>query len=149
MEAYADANYAGSLVDRRPTTGYCMFLDGKLVTWRSKKQTVDTRSIAVLKFRAMKHGICEVLWLKIILNYLKIKREWSMKLYCDNKSAISIAHNLIQHDPTKHIDIDRHFIKEKLKSSLVTIPYVSSSNKLVDVLTEGCLQHGFKKLLAS
>lgn len=72
-----------------------------------------------------------------------------MKLYCDNKSAISIAHNLIQHDPTKHIDIDRHFIKEKLKSSLVTIPYVSSSNKLVDVLTEGCLQHGFKKLLAS
>lgn len=61
MEAYADANYAGSLVDRRPTTGYCMFLDGNLVTWRSKKQTVDTRSIAELKFRAMKHGICEVL----------------------------------------------------------------------------------------
>ena len=61
-----------------------------------------------------------------------------MKLYCDNKSAISIAHNLVQHDRTKHIEIDRHFIKEKLENGLITILYVSSSNQLADIL-RGCL----------
>ncbi|RVW46001.1 Retrovirus-related Pol polyprotein from transposon RE1 [Vitis vinifera] len=72
LEAYTDADYAGSLVDRRSTTGYCTFLGDDL----------------------------------------RIKWDDSMKLYCDNKSAINIAHNPIQHDRTKHIEIDRHFIKE-------------------------------------
>ena len=44
-----------------------------------------------------------------------------MRLYCDNKSAINISHNFIQHDCTKHIEIDRHFIKEKLDSGLFAL----------------------------
>lgn len=66
------------------------------------------------------HGICELLWLKIILNDFKIKREGSTKLYYDNKSDISIAHDRVQHDRTENIEIDRDFIKEKLESGLVT-----------------------------
>ena len=49
-----------------------------------------------------------------------------MKLYCDNKSAITIAHNPIQHDRTKHIEVDRHFIKEKLEEGVVCMSYVPS-----------------------
>ncbi|KAI0519393.1 hypothetical protein KFK09_006839 [Dendrobium nobile] len=64
-------------------------------------------------------GICELLWIKIILEDLKVKWDEPMKLHCDNKSAISIAHNPVQHDRTKHIEVDRHFIKEKLDSGLV------------------------------
>lgn len=71
------------------------------------------RSSAEAEFRAMADGVCELLWAKVILHDLKIKWKMPMKLYCDNKSAISIAHNLVQHDRTKHIEIDRHFIKEK------------------------------------
>ncbi|WVY92731.1 hypothetical protein V8G54_031819 [Vigna mungo] len=93
LEAYTDADYARSIVDRRSTTGYCTFLGGNLVTWRSKKQGVVARSSAEAEFRAMAQGICELLWLKIILEDLRIKWEEPMKLYCDNKSAISIAHN--------------------------------------------------------
>nr|KYP52584.1 hypothetical protein KK1_025538 [Cajanus cajan] len=93
LEAYTDADYAVSIVDRRSTTGYCTFLGGNLVTWRSKKQGVVARSSAEAEFRAMAQGICELLWLKIILEDLRIKSEGPMKLYCDNKSAISIAHN--------------------------------------------------------
>ncbi|KAK5845013.1 hypothetical protein PVK06_001165 [Gossypium arboreum] len=98
LEAYTDADYAGSMVDRRSTSGYCTFLGGNLVTWRSKKQNVVARSIAEVEFRAMALGVCELLWLKIILEDLKIKWEGPMKLYCDNKSAINIAHNPVQHD---------------------------------------------------
>ena len=56
-----------------------------------------------------------------------------MRLYCDNKSAISIAHNPVQHDKTKHIEVDKHFIKEKLDSGQICIPYISSSDQLANV----------------
>ncbi|KAG8471344.1 hypothetical protein CXB51_036384 [Gossypium anomalum] len=73
-------NYAGSMVDRRSTSGYCTFLRGNLVTWRSKKQNVVARSSVEAKFRAMALRVCELLWLKIILEDLKIKWEGPMKL---------------------------------------------------------------------
>ncbi|WP_216666954.1 Ty1/Copia family ribonuclease HI, partial [Proteus mirabilis] len=63
--------------------------------------------------------MCELIWLQRILNELKLEVEQPMKLYCDNKAAISIANNPVQHDRTKHIEIDRHFIKEKLEAGIV------------------------------
>ena len=60
-----------------------------------------------------------------------------MKLYCDNKSTINIVHNTMQHDRTKHIDIDRHFIKEKLEEGVVCMSYVPSEHQLVVILTKG------------
>ena len=73
LEAYTDADYAGSVIDRRSTSGYYTFLGGNLVTWRSKKQNVVARSSAEAEFQAMAQGICELLWLKIILEDLKIE----------------------------------------------------------------------------
>ena len=95
LEAYIEANYAGSIVDRISTTSYCTFLGCNLVTWRSKKQNVVARSSAESKFRAIAQGLCELLWLKIILNDLRIKWDDLMKLDCDNKSTINITQNPI------------------------------------------------------
>ncbi|RVW81121.1 Retrovirus-related Pol polyprotein from transposon RE2 [Vitis vinifera] len=89
-----------SIDDRRSTSSYCTFLGGNLVTWRNKKQNVVTRSRAEVEFRVMALGVCELLWLKIILEDLKIASKGPMKLYCDNKSAIDITHNPVQHDRT-------------------------------------------------
>lgn len=61
---------------------------------------------------------------------------WPVRLYCDNKSAISIVLNLVQHDQTKLIQADKHFIKEKLDSGLTCMPYVSTGCQLADVLTK-------------
>ncbi|CAJ2640143.1 unnamed protein product [Trifolium pratense] len=139
---------AWSIVDRRSTTGYCTFLGGNLVTWKSKKQSVVSRSSAEAEFRAMAQGICELLWLKSILEDLRIKSDEPMKLYCDNKSAISIAHNPVQHDRTKHIEVDRHFIKEKLDSGLICTPYVSSQGNLADLLTKGLNGNNFERIVS-
>lgn len=89
-------------------------------------------------------GFSEVLWLKIILDDLTIKRSGTIKLYCDNKSAISIAHNPVQNDWTKHIEIGRHFIEENIESGLISTLYVSSCDQLTDVLTKDFLLHDFK-----
>nr|KYP52007.1 Copia protein [Cajanus cajan] len=146
LEAYIDVDYVGSIIDRRSTTGYCTFLGGNLVTWRSKKQNV-ARSSAESEFRGMTQGICELLWLKIILEDLKITWDGPMKLYCDNKSAINIAHNPVQHDRTKHIEVDRHFIKEKLDSGLICTPYVPSQRQLADILTKGLRCPDFERII--
>ena len=136
LEAFSDADYAGDVVTRRSTTGYCVYLGGNLVSWRSKKQGVVARSSAEAEFRAATHGICELLWIRIILNDLRIEWQDPMKLYCDNKSAISIAHDPVQHDKTKHVEIDRHFIKEKIDAGNLQISHVSSEFQLADLLRD-------------
>jgi hypothetical protein len=137
VECYTDADWAGALDDRRSTSGYCAFVGGNLVTWRSKKQSVVARSTAEAEFRSMAHGVCEVLWLRILLMELGLFESKPLMLYCDNKAALDIANNPIQHDRTKHIEIDRHFIKEKMDRGIICMPYVSSSNQLADILTKG------------
>ena len=93
VEAYTDANWADSITDRRSTTGYCTFVGGNLVTWKSKKQSVVARSSIEVEFRSMEQGVCELLWVKIILSDLGFGPKDSMKLYCENKATIDIAHN--------------------------------------------------------
>ena len=80
-------------------------------------------------FRAMANGVCEVLWIKRVLGELKLDIEAPMRLFCDNKSAISIANNPVQHDRTKHIEIDRHFMKEKLENGVICCRSSLQSNK--------------------
>ena len=72
------------------------------------------RSSAEAKFRGMAHGVCELLWIKRILHDLGLCKKNPMILHCDNKAAIAIVNNHVQHDRTKHIEVDRHFIKDHL-----------------------------------
>lgn len=73
---------------------------------RSKKHDIVARSNAEAEFYAMALGKSVLLWQKITLDNLKITRIRSMKLFCHNKFAINIAHKLVRHDRTKHVDID-------------------------------------------
>ncbi|KAH9751535.1 hypothetical protein KPL71_014332 [Citrus sinensis] len=147
VEVFTDANWAGLVSDRRSTSGYCTFLWGNLITWRSKKQNVVARSSTEAEFRAMANGVCEVLWIKRVLGELKLDIEAPMRLLCDNKSAISIANNPVQHDRTKHIEIDRHFIKEKLENGVICMPFIPSEQQTADVLTKGHFRPKFESFI--
>ena len=132
METYIEADRANFVTDRRSTSGYCTFIGGNLVTWRRKKQLVVTRS-------SMAQGIYELLWIRMMLFDLGMNLEGRMKLYCNNMSNISITHNLVHYDWPKHVEIDWHFIKEKLENREILIPYVASKGQLADFLIERLL----------
>ena len=81
--------------DRRSTSGYFTFVGGNLVTWKSKKQNVVARSSAEAEFRGMTLGLCEALWLRLLLQDLGYLSRQPIRLFCDNKAVCDIAHNLV------------------------------------------------------
>jgi hypothetical protein len=133
---YSDADWAGCNTDRRSTSGYFTFVGGNLVTWRSKKQNVMALSSAEAEFRSMSKGICELLWLRKLMKELGYPTCKEISLFCDNKAAIAIAQNPVQHDRIKHIEVDRYFIKENLETKTINFPFVKSSQQLADILTK-------------
>lgn len=92
----------------------------------------------------MTNGVCELVWIKRIVRELKLKFEDPMRLFCDNKSIISIVHN-----PAKHVGVDRHFIKDKIEKGTLTVEYVPSSHQLIDLLTKGLSKQTHESWLAS
>ena len=146
IEIFSDADWAGSVTDRRSTSGYCSFVWGNLVTWRSKKQSVVARSSAEAEFRAMAQGICEGIWLNRLLEELRVPLKHPMVLYCDNQAAISIAKNPVHHDRTKHVEIDRHFIKEKIEEGVFKVSYTPTNCQTADILTKALARVNFEDL---
>ena len=118
-----------------------------MVTWRSKKQTVVARSTTEAELRLVAHEICEVLWLKILLEELEVMVKLPLRIYCDNKVAINISHNLVHHNRTKHVEVDRYFIKEKIEDGTICITSVPTTKQVADVLTKGLLRPLFEKLI--
>lgn len=136
IDGYTDVDWGGSISDRKSTSGYFTFVGGNLVTWRSKKQNVVALSSAEAEFRGIAKGLCELLWLRRLMSELGLSPSTEMNLFCDNKAAIQISHNPVQHDRTKHVEIDRHFIKDYLEKKIIRFPFVKSEEQLADMLTK-------------
>ena len=134
-------------MDRRSTLGYCTFVWGNLITLRSKKQTVLARSSVEAESRSLAHGLCEILWLKHLLEELRVPVQIPLKLFCDNKAAKNISHNLVHYDRIKHMEVDRHFIKEKVEDGTICIVYVPTSSQVADVLTKSLWKLDFEKMI--
>ena len=130
-------------MDRKSTSSYFTFIGGNLVIWRSKKQKVVALSSVEAEFRCMAKGLCELLWLRSLLAEIGFPPSLAMNLFCDNKAAIDISHNPIQHDRTKHMEVDRHFIKHNSEEKIIQFPFVKSKDQLTDILTKAITSKNF------
>ncbi|GJT59694.1 hypothetical protein Tco_1003227 [Tanacetum coccineum] len=140
---YSDSDLAKCSVTRRSDSGYCVFVNGNLVSWKSKKQATLSKSSAEAEYRAMDSATCEVMWIIKVLKDFNIDNVIPVNLFCDNKSAIQIASNPVIHEKTKHFDIDFQLVREKIASGLIKIVNVESKNQVVDISTKalGTFQH--------
>jgi Reverse transcriptase (RNA-dependent DNA polymerase)/Integrase core domain/gag-polypeptide of LTR copia-type/GAG-pre-integrase domain len=132
---FSDADWAGSC-DRKSTTGFCTFVGGNLVTWRSKKQNVVARSSAEAEYRAMASTASELIWIKHLLHDMLIESPEPIQMFCDNQAARHIASNPVFHERTKHIEVDCHFIRDKVQSKEIAIPFIRSQEQLADIFTK-------------
>lgn len=113
-----------------------------------EKQKAKCCGSAEAQFRAMAQGICEGLQIYRVLKEHKKSVELPLKLYCDSKAAISIACNSVQHDRTKYIEIDRHFIKEKLDARTTGFLFIPSNQQMTNILTKGLARIKFDQLIS-
>ena len=136
IECFSDVDWAGPKEDKRSTSGYYVFVGWNLVSWKSKKQSVVSRSSVESEYRAMTQSVCEIMWLHQLLMEVGIDTPVPTKLWCDNQTAFHITSNPVFHERIKHIEIDCHFVREKIQPSLISTGYVKTGEQLGDIFTK-------------
>jgi hypothetical protein len=145
LVGFSDSNFAGSLMDRKSTSGACHFLGRSLVSWSSKKQNSIALSTAEAEYIAAGSCCTQILYLKQSLVDYNIKLG-SVSLLCENESAVKIAKNQVLHSRTKHIDIRHHFLREKEANGDIALQNVRSKEQLVDIFTKPLNERIFVRL---
>jgi hypothetical protein len=110
-----------------------VFLRDNLVFWSAKRQTVVSRSSAEAEYHAIANGMAEATWLRQLLHEFQTPPSWCTLIYCDNISVMYISTNLVQHQCTKHVEIDLHFIREKVAIGQIRVLHVLTTSQFADI----------------
>lgn len=134
--AFSDADWAGCPTTRRSTTGYCTFLGSNIISWCAKKQSTVARSSTEAEYRAMAHTAAELTWLSYILADLHIPISRTPVLYGDNLSALYLTVKPVFHARSKHIELDYHYVRERVAQGALVTKHVSTFHQLADIFTK-------------
>lgn len=147
LSAMSDADWASDLVDRRSTSGFCVYFGSNLVAWSSKKQPVVSRSSTEAEYRALALAVSELTWLRSLLHELRypLSNEPPI-IFCDNQSTVQLSANPVLHSRSKHLELDLHFVREKVQSKLVAVTHISSTDQIADALTKPLAKSQFFNL---
>ena len=148
LKSYCDADWAACLDTRRFVSGFCIFLGDSLISWKCKKQHVASRSYAKSEYRAMATITSEIVWLISLLKTFGLEHKQVASLYCDNRAALYIAANPMYHERTKHIEVDCHFIREKIQDDTIKTFHVPSRHQVADFFTKALGHKQFHYLLS-
>ncbi|KAE8713459.1 hypothetical protein F3Y22_tig00110209pilonHSYRG00092 [Hibiscus syriacus] len=136
ITAFADADWAGSMDDRRSISGNYLYLAGNLIVWSSKKQKTISRSTTKAEYKSLADVSSDATWVAALLDSMGIELQGTPVIWCDNSSAISMSANLIYHAKTKHVELDVHFVRENVATNKLKVNYVPSSHQVADGFTK-------------
>ena len=136
ISAFSDADWAGSPDDRKSTSGFAVFLGSNLVSWSSRKQPTVARSSTEAEYKALANATAEIIWLQSLLGELGVYQSRAPTLWCDNLGATYLSANLVFHARTKHIEIDFHFVRERVARKALEVQFVPTQDQLADGLTK-------------
>jgi hypothetical protein len=137
LNAFCDSNWANGPDDCWSTTGFGIFLESCLVSWSAKKQSVVAWSGTEAKYRAMVVTTADLYWIWMLLKDLQVPLPSLPVLWCDNVGALALASNPVFHARTKHIEVDYHFIREKVVNRDMSLKFISTGDQHADIFTKG------------
>nr|GEV26231.1 copia protein [Tanacetum cinerariifolium] len=143
--AYADSDHVGDYVDRKRTSGICTFMGCCLTSWFTKKQTALAISTTKAEYVSVEKACQQALWMKQALINYEVRLD-DILITCDNKDAINLTKNLVQHSRTKHIKICYHFLRDNVQKGHISIEKVSSINNIAAILTKPLKRESFNNL---
>nr|GEV30493.1 retrovirus-related Pol polyprotein from transposon TNT 1-94 [Tanacetum cinerariifolium] len=146
LTTYAAADHAGCYDTRRSTSGSAQFLSDKLVSWSSKKQKSTTILSNEAEYIALSGCCAQILWMRSQLTDYDFQFN-KIPLYCDNKSAIALCWNNVQHSRAKHIDVRYLFIKKQMENGIVELYFVHTEYELADIFTKPLPRERFNFLI--
>lgn len=145
LKGFVDADWAKCMITRKSVSGYLVYFNNCLISWKSKKQSTVSRSSTEAEYRALGSITCEIIWILKVLFELEVKDLIPVSVFCDNESTIKLALNPVFHERTKHFEIDLHFIREKISNGVIRLVKICSSEQTADILTKSLnvKQHDF------